>query len=85
MAGAPDEASLRKALTDAGFVDIIIDRKPESRSVIAQWMPGSGAEDYVVSANVSARKPMNGSCDDVLASPKKIQKVIIQSESSGGG
>jgi arsenite methyltransferase len=31
--------------------------KEESREVIKQWLPGSGAEDFVVSANVSARKP----------------------------
>ena len=26
--------------------------------VISQWMPGSGAEDFVVSANISATKPL---------------------------
>lgn len=32
--------------------------RPESREVIKNWMPGSGAEDYVVSASVEARKPL---------------------------
>lgn len=35
-----------------------IDIKEESREVIKQWLPGSGAEDFVVSANVQAIKPM---------------------------
>jgi arsenite methyltransferase len=31
--------------------------KPESRAFIRDWLPGSGVEDYVASANVEARKP----------------------------
>jgi len=42
---------------DARFVDVSIEIKEESRETIAQWMPGSGAEDYVVSANIQAIKP----------------------------
>ena len=34
-----------------------VEEKAESREVIKDWMPGSGAEDYVVSANVTAYKP----------------------------
>ena len=30
---------------------------PEIVDVIASWLPGSGAEDYVVSANITATKP----------------------------
>ena len=48
-------------LSQAGFVDVTVDVKEESRAIIAQWMPGSGAEDYVVSANISARKPVTAS------------------------
>jgi len=46
-------------LEEAGFVGVTVDIKEESREIIAQWMPGSGAEDYVVSANISATKPGN--------------------------
>lgn len=40
----------------AGFRDIKVEIKEESREVIKQWLPGSGAEDYVVSAQITARK-----------------------------
>lgn len=43
-------------LKGAGFIDINVDLKEESREVIKQWLPGSGAEDYVVSAEITARK-----------------------------
>jgi len=45
-------------LTAAGFINIEIRIKEESREVIKQWMPGSGAEDFVVSAEVTADKPV---------------------------
>lgn len=45
-------------LVDAGFTDVRVEEKAESREFIKDWMPGSGAEDYVVSANVTARKPL---------------------------
>lgn len=44
-------------LVDAGFVDVRVEEKAESREFIKDWMPGSGAEDYVVSANVTGVKP----------------------------
>lgn len=50
--------SMEVLLEEAGFTGIAVDIKEESREVIAQWMPGSGAEDYVVSANISATKPL---------------------------
>ena len=58
MAGAPEIDLLRTQLLAAGFLpdSIAIDLKEESREVIKQWIPGSGAEDFIVSANVSARK-----------------------------
>lgn len=57
MAGAPRPDDLAGALRDAGFEQVIIETKPASREFIKDWLPGSGAEDYVVSANVSAFKP----------------------------
>jgi arsenite methyltransferase len=41
-------------LKDAGFDNVRVEEKVESREFIKDWMPGSGAEDYVVSANVTA-------------------------------
>lgn len=43
-------------LTQAGFVDVLVELKPESREYIKDWLPGSNCEDFVVSANVTARK-----------------------------
>jgi hypothetical protein len=54
------QAELESMLCNAGFEAIIIDRKEESREFIKHWVPGSGAENFVVSANVSATKPMSG-------------------------
>ncbi len=57
VAGAAPVDELSGWLRDAGFVDIEITPKPESREVIATWAPGRGIEDYVVSAMIEARKP----------------------------
>lgn len=49
--------SMEVYLDQAGFTQIAVELKEESRQVIAQWMPGSGAEDFVVSANITAIRP----------------------------
>ena len=41
----------------AGFTDIGVQVKPESREYIATWAAGRGIEDYVASATIEARKP----------------------------
>lgn len=43
-------------LKSAGFVDVKVTLKEESRKVISQWLPGSGAEEFVVGAEITARK-----------------------------
>jgi hypothetical protein len=43
-------------LVEAGFVDVELRLKEESRGVISQWLPGSGAEEFVIGAEVVARK-----------------------------
>lgn len=48
--------SLEQYLVDAGFSHVDVKLKEESREVIKQWLPGSGAEDFVVSAEITARK-----------------------------
>jgi len=47
-------------LRDAGFEAVCVDEKKGSREFIQHWLPGSGAEKYVVSANVTATKPGEG-------------------------
>ncbi len=44
-------------LMQAGFVDVRVIPKPESRELIATWAPGKGIEDFVVSATIEGRKP----------------------------
>jgi len=57
VAGAPAERDLAQLLEAAGFEQIAVLLKPESESYIKEWLPGSGAENYVCAANVTAVKP----------------------------
>jgi arsenite methyltransferase len=60
IAGAVSLESVRAALGEAGFGDVLIDVKAESRNFIRDWLPGSKAEDYVASAAIQATKPAVG-------------------------
>lgn len=42
-------------LTEAGFTEVRVTPKPESRELVATWASGRGIEDYVISAE--AQKP----------------------------
>ncbi|HTH16062.1 MAG TPA: arsenite methyltransferase [Magnetospirillum sp.] len=55
--GAATVEDLRTWLAEAGFTDICIEPKPESRELIAEWAPGLGIEDCIASATIQARKP----------------------------
>jgi SAM-dependent methyltransferase len=57
VAGAASVAAIEDWLATAGFTDIRIDVKAESRAMIAGWAPGRGIEDYVASATIEARRP----------------------------
>lgn len=57
VCGAAPVDRVQAWLRDAGFTDISITVKPESRDLIATWAPGRGIENYVASAIVEARKP----------------------------
>jgi SAM-dependent methyltransferase len=58
IAGAAPVSRIEAWLTGAGFADVRITPKPESREMIATWAPGKGIEDFVASATVEARKPV---------------------------
>ncbi len=62
VAGAADVESLTAILMDAGFEQVSIQVKPESRQFIQDWLPGTDAENYVASANITAKKPKRGGC-----------------------
>ena len=57
IGGAAPAAQVETWLRQAGFVDVRVGVKPESRDLIATWAPGRGIEDHVASAMVEARKP----------------------------
>lgn len=56
MAGASTVSQLKNMLSDAGFVDVDIVPKQESREFISEWVPEKNIEDYVVSAAITASK-----------------------------
>jgi arsenite methyltransferase len=58
MAGASSLPDIEALLEKAGFVDIRISPKNESRNFIREWVPGSNISDYVVSASIEANKPV---------------------------
>ena len=57
VAGAASAGEVEAMLCDAGFVEIRVTTEPASREFIATWAPGSGIEDYVVSALMQAVRP----------------------------
>jgi arsenite methyltransferase len=57
VAGAALVRDLERMLIDAGFRDVRIDVKTESRALVSDWMPGRRAEDYVASALIQAVRP----------------------------
>lgn len=57
VAGAARVDEIEGWLRNAGFVDIRVTPRPESRSFIRDWIPGSGVEEHVASATIEARKP----------------------------
>jgi arsenite methyltransferase len=60
VAGAADVDTLLGLMRGAGFEDVKIQPRAESRAIIGQCMPG--AEDYVASATIEGRKPGGKSC-----------------------
>lgn len=57
IAGAVEATEVERLLAEAGFEQVRVEVRPESRAFIANWFPGSGAEDYVASATIEAVKP----------------------------
>jgi SAM-dependent methyltransferase len=57
VSGAASPAAIEEWLTAAGFVNVSVEVKPESREYMATWAEGRGIENYVSSATIEARKP----------------------------
>jgi arsenite methyltransferase len=62
VAGAASTVAIQDWLTAAGFADISIQVKPESREYVASWAAGRGIENHVASATIEARKPAAACC-----------------------
>lgn len=60
VSGAAPSLEIEAWLQSAGFRDIRVTAKPESRDLVASWAPGRGIEDYVAAATIEARKPAAG-------------------------
>ena len=58
VSGAAAIDELEAILAAAGFVNVRIASKDESREFIREWAPGGKIEDYVVSATIEAIKPL---------------------------
>jgi SAM-dependent methyltransferase len=57
VAGAATADRAKNWLAAAGFVDVRVTAKPESRELIKTWAPGRNLENHIISATVEARKP----------------------------
>ena len=66
IAGCMGNASLiddlEKMIIDAGFTDVRIQPKDESKHFIRDWAPDTNITDYVVSATIEGIKPAKKSC-----------------------
>ena len=62
IGNAMELAELEQVITAAGFVDVRIQPKDESREFIRDWAPGRGVEDFVQSATIEARRPAARGC-----------------------
>jgi len=58
VGGAATIEEIQSIMQKAGFDQIRIELKPESRMFIRDWIPGSNIEDYVLSATIEAVKPL---------------------------
>ncbi len=57
VAGAARIDELESMLRKAGFVDVRIQPKEQSRELIREWAPDTNIADFVVSATIEAVKP----------------------------
>jgi len=55
--GAAQVDELDRMLNEAGFTEVAVRPRLESRAFIKDWMPGTGVEDYITSATIEATKP----------------------------
>ncbi len=57
VAGCATVDEVADMLRDSGFEHVTVTPRPDASASIADWMPGTGAEKYIASATIEARKP----------------------------
>ncbi len=57
LVGASLIDDIEAMLSEAGFRDIRIEPKDESKTFMREWIPGTDITQYVISASISAEKP----------------------------
>ncbi len=62
VAGAAKVETVKDHLRRAGFEDIRVVVREESRQFIKDWLPGSGAEELIASATIEATRPGTKTC-----------------------
>ncbi len=78
VAGAASIAEVEEALHAAGFEQVRITPKDESRSFIRDWAPGMNIDEYVVSATIEAKKPLTiGTSEPTIYTDAVAELVAI--------
>lgn len=85
MSGAPSVPQLEGYLASAGFTDVSVRVKPDSKAVIDSWLPGQGAGEHVLSAVVLGSKPLESTTAAVSGSRQTLQAPAAVADSGGGG
>lgn len=62
ISGAASAERIETWLAEAGFAEVRVSVKAQSRELIQSWVPGSGLENYVASAIIEACKPVRPRC-----------------------
>jgi ubiquinone/menaquinone biosynthesis C-methylase UbiE len=57
VSGAEPVGVIEELLLQAGFEQVRVIPKDESKAFMAEWAPGTPITDYVVSATIEGRKP----------------------------
>lgn len=57
VSGAEQVGVVERLLTQAGFEDVQVAPKEDSKTFMADWAPGTPITDYVVSAIIEGRQP----------------------------
>ncbi|MFZ0531387.1 MAG: arsenite methyltransferase [Propionicimonas sp.] len=58
VSGAEEVGVVERLLREAGFEQVVVAPKGDSKTFMAEWAPGTPITDYVVSATIEGRKPL---------------------------